>query len=200
MAPDSSYPLFSIRRILGLTLCFCGRSDLIGHKIAADLQAAGIKGVITNSTYDTWWHGGFRTAPYFHNSIGILSEAASAKLMTPTTVTQEQLARSNARGMGNALEAVTNFPDPWLGGQWRPRDIMNMEMIRGPLVALNCCEVSIRLSQKLLRTRPQECNRDHSAKRTDCVFDPGWAGSRRSSGEIDWRPGRSGHRGSSAEF
>src|SRR5688572_6345311 len=47
---------------------------LIGHKIAADLQAAGMKGVITNSTYDTWWHGGFRTAPYFHNSIGILSE------------------------------------------------------------------------------------------------------------------------------
>ncbi len=64
---------------------------LIGHKIAADLQAAGIKGVVTNSTYDTWWHGGFRTAPYYHNSIGILSEAASAKLMTPTTVTSDQL-------------------------------------------------------------------------------------------------------------
>ncbi|CAN5825053.1 M14 family metallopeptidase [soil metagenome] len=102
---------------------------LLGHKIAADLQAAGTKGVITNSTYDTWWHGGFRTAPYFHNSIGILSEAASAKLMTPTTVTREQLARSASRGMRNALEATTNFPDPWPGGEWRPRDIMNMELI-----------------------------------------------------------------------
>ena len=102
---------------------------LIGHKIAADLQAAGIKGVITNSIYDTWWHGGFRTASYFHNSIGILSEAASAKLMSPTTVTREQLARSTSRGMRNALEATTNFPDPWQGGEWRPRDIMNMEMI-----------------------------------------------------------------------
>lgn len=102
---------------------------LIGHKIAADLQAAGIKGVITNSTYDTWWHGGFRTAPYFHNSVGILSEAASAKLMTPTTVTREQLARSTSRGMRNALEAATNFPDPWPGGEWRPREIMNMELI-----------------------------------------------------------------------
>ena len=102
---------------------------LIGHKIAADLQAAGIKGVVTNSTYDTWWHGGFRTAPYFHNSIGILSEAASAKLMTPTTVTSDQLKRSNRRGLRNALEASTNFPDPWPGGEWRPRDIMNIEMI-----------------------------------------------------------------------
>lgn len=100
-----------------------------GHKIAADLQAAQVKGVITNSTYDTWWHGGFRTAPYYHNSIGILSEAASARLMSPTTVTRDQLLRSTARGMHNALEANTNFPDPWPGGEWRPRDIMNMEMI-----------------------------------------------------------------------
>ena len=102
---------------------------LIGHKVAADLQAAGFKGVLTNALYDTWWHGGFRTAPYFHNSIGILSEAASARLMTPATVTEEQLARSSTRGMRNATEATTNFPDPWPAGSWRPRDIMAMEMI-----------------------------------------------------------------------
>src|ERR1700752_4219436 len=102
---------------------------LIGHKVAADLQAAGFKGVLTNALYDTWWHGGFRTAPYFHNSIGILSEAASARLMTPGAVTTEQLARSSTRGMRNATEATTNFPDPWPPGQWRPRDIMSMEMI-----------------------------------------------------------------------
>jgi hypothetical protein len=102
---------------------------LIGHKVAADLQAAGFKGVLTNALYDTWWHGGFRTAPYFHNSIGILSEAASAKLMTPNTVTTEQLARSSTRGMRSATEVTTNFPDPWPSGEWRPRDIMAMEMI-----------------------------------------------------------------------
>jgi hypothetical protein len=102
---------------------------LIGHKVAADLQAAGFQGVLTNALYDTWWHGGFRTAPYFHNSIGILSEAASARLMTPTNVTIEQLARSSTRGMRNASESSTNFPDPWPAGQWRPRDIMAMEMI-----------------------------------------------------------------------
>ena len=102
---------------------------LIGHKVAADLQAAGFKGVLTNALYDTWWHGGFRTAPYFHNSIGILSEAASARLMTPATVTPEQLARSTTRGMRNATDAATNFPDPWPAGTWRPRDVMEMEMI-----------------------------------------------------------------------
>lgn len=102
---------------------------LIGHKMAADVTAAGFKGILTNALYDTWWHGGFRTAPYFHNSIGILTEASSARLMTPTTVTRDQLSRSNTRGMRSALEATTNFPNPWPGGAWRPRDIMQMEMI-----------------------------------------------------------------------
>jgi hypothetical protein len=102
---------------------------LLGHKVAADLQAANFKGVITNAVYDTWWHGGFRTAPYYHNSIGILSEAASAKLMTPTNVTREQLMKATTRGMPSALTSATNFPDPWPAGLWRPRDIMNMEMI-----------------------------------------------------------------------
>ncbi|HYE64062.1 MAG TPA: M14 family metallopeptidase [Pyrinomonadaceae bacterium] len=102
---------------------------LFGYKMAADLQAAGFQGVITNAKYDTWWHGGFRTAPYYHNSIGLLSEAASAKLMTPVNVTREQLAKVKTRGMASALQPATNFPDPWPGGLWRPRDIMSMEMI-----------------------------------------------------------------------
>ena len=102
---------------------------LIGHKVAADVQAAGYEGVLTNALYDTWWHGGFRTAPYFHNSIGILSEAASARLMSPATVTAEQLTRSSTRGMRSAMEPVTNFPDPWPGGTWRPNHIMQMELI-----------------------------------------------------------------------
>jgi hypothetical protein len=102
---------------------------LIGHKMAADVTAAGFKGVLTNALYDTWWHGGFRTAPYFHNSIGILTEASSARIMSPSTVTREQLARSGTRGMRNAMEATTNFPDPWPGGEWHPRDIMQMELI-----------------------------------------------------------------------
>ncbi len=101
---------------------------LIGHKVAADLQAAGFRGVITNALYDTWWHGGFRTAPYYHNSIGILSEAASARLMSPIEVTRDQLSRAASRGMQSALIPATNFPDPWPGGLWRPRDIMAMEM------------------------------------------------------------------------
>ena len=102
---------------------------LIGHKMAADTTAAGFKGILTNALYDTWWHGGFRTAPYYHNSIGILTEAASARVMSPSNVTRDQLARSSTRGMRSATEATTNFPNPWPGGAWHPREIMQMELI-----------------------------------------------------------------------
>jgi len=49
--------------------------------------------------------------------------------MTPTSVTAEQLSRSSTRGMRSASESTTNFPDPWPGGTWRPKDIMSMELI-----------------------------------------------------------------------
>ncbi len=102
---------------------------LIGYKMAADLQAKNIAGVATNSTYDTWWHGGFRSAPYFHNSIGILSEAASANLMSPVTITLDDLKRNrNVRGLASLLETATNYPDAWKGGMWSPRDIAEIEM------------------------------------------------------------------------
>ena len=102
---------------------------LVGYKMAADLQAKGIAGVASNSAYDTWWHGGFRSAPYYHNSIGILTEAASANLMSPATVTPDQLKRSRgSRGLPSLVEPATNFPDPWEGGVWRPRDIAEIEM------------------------------------------------------------------------
>lgn len=102
---------------------------LVGYKMAADLQAKGVAGVATNSTYDTWWHGGFRSAPYFHNSIGILSEAASANLMSPITVSIDDLKKNRAvRGLPSLLEAATNYPDPWEGGLWRPKDINDIEI------------------------------------------------------------------------
>ena len=103
---------------------------LIGYKMAADLQAAGVKGVATNTTFDMWWHGGFRSAPYYHNSIGILSEAASADLMTPVTITREQMQRVRpARGLNSPLERTISQPEPWEGGEWGPRDIAQIEMI-----------------------------------------------------------------------
>ncbi|HKG20900.1 MAG TPA: M14 metallopeptidase family protein, partial [Blastocatellia bacterium] len=100
----------------------------LGMKMAANLTAGGFNGIATNSTYDMWWHGGLRTAPYYHNAVGILTEAASANLATPLEIRREQL-RSPARGLQDPLIPAINFPAPWEGGTWSPRDIMNMELI-----------------------------------------------------------------------
>ncbi len=121
---------------------------LIGYKMAADLQTKGIAGVATNSTYDTWWNGGFRSTPYYHNSIGILSEAASANLMSPTTVKEDDLKRNrNTRGLPNLLEPATNFPDVWKGGLWRPADINEIEMT----ASRSLLQMSAKFRQRYLR-------------------------------------------------
>ncbi|HEX5732478.1 MAG TPA: M14 metallopeptidase family protein [Blastocatellia bacterium] len=100
----------------------------IGMRMASNLTAAGYRGVVTNSTYDMWWHGGLRSAPYYHNAIGILTEAASVRIATPLDVRREQL-RASTRGLANPLVAATNFPLVWEGGRWSMRDILNMELI-----------------------------------------------------------------------
>jgi hypothetical protein len=100
----------------------------IGSHMAVALTQAGFKGILSNAQFDTWWHGGFRTAPYYHNAVGILSEAASARLMSPTDVRSEQL-QGQGPGVPNLHTRSTSFPDPWPGGLWQPKDILDMELV-----------------------------------------------------------------------
>ena len=100
---------------------------LIGSHMAADLAAAGKKGVLTNAMYDNWWNGGNRTTPQRHNMVGVLTEAASVRLASPIFVAQDEL-RGITRGFADHKPAV-NFPDPWTGGWWRLRDIVDYELI-----------------------------------------------------------------------
>lgn len=121
---------------------------LVGYKMAADLQAKNIAGVATNASYDTWWHGGFRSAPYYHNSIGILSEAASANLMSPVTISLDTLRSSRGgRGLPSIVEPATNFPDPWKGGVWRPADIAQIEMT----AARSLLQIAAKYRERYLR-------------------------------------------------
>ena len=100
---------------------------LIGAHMAADLAAHGKQGVLTNAMYDNWWNGGNRTAPQRHNIVAVLTEAASVKLASPIFVEKSQLAGAT-RGFPNHDPAV-NFVDPWAGGWWRLRDIVDYELI-----------------------------------------------------------------------
>ncbi len=100
--------------------------SLIGAQLAFDLTTQGFKGVLSSAVYDTWWHGGFRTAPYRHNMVGILTEAARVEIATPIFQPHGTL-RGYRRGL-DKYTVRTNFPEPWPGGWWRLRDIVNYEL------------------------------------------------------------------------
>ena len=98
---------------------------LIGAQMALDLTSQGFTGVLSNAVYDTWWHGGFRTVPYRHNMMGILTEAASVNIASP--IFQPLLSlKGHRRGLSEYAQQ-TNFPEPWPGGWWRMRDIIEYE-------------------------------------------------------------------------
>ncbi len=65
-------------------------TNLIGTRASMDLVREGLTGVATGVSYDNWWNGGNRSVPCRHNIIGILTEAASARLASP--IYQEQSA------------------------------------------------------------------------------------------------------------
>ncbi len=99
--------------------------SLIGAQLAFDLTSEGFTGVLSSAVYDTWWHGGFRTVPYRHNMVGILTEAARVEIATPIFQPYHTL-RGYRRGL-DAYTLRTNFPEPWPGGWWRLRNIVEYE-------------------------------------------------------------------------
>ena len=99
----------------------------IGAHMAADLASAGKRGVLTNAMYDNWMSGGNRTTTHRHNIVAVLTEAASVKLASPIYVDKSEL-KGVTRGF-TSHEPAANFVDPWPGGWWRLRDIVDYELI-----------------------------------------------------------------------
>ena len=99
----------------------------VGSEMALALEERGKSGVATSVIYDLWWHGGARSTPTRHNMIGVITEAASVRIATPIVQDTSQL-RGHARGLPK-YERRVNFPNPWPGGTWRLRDIIDYELI-----------------------------------------------------------------------
>jgi hypothetical protein len=97
----------------------------VGAGMAADLTAAGRKGVAINAMYDFWTPS--RHYQAYHGGLRILSESASARLASPITVRPEQI-QSSAPGY-DPRERSWNYLEPWLGGTWRLRDIIEDQEI-----------------------------------------------------------------------
>jgi hypothetical protein len=96
-----------------------------GAHIAYKEEEDGLSGVLNVAQYSGWGHFGFHWITPFHNIAGMLTEAASARLATPLFIHPDQL-RGGARGLPE-YEEQTTFPDPWPGGWWRLRDIVERQ-------------------------------------------------------------------------
>ena len=99
--------------------------NMLGKHVVSDLQDQGFKGVETGSRFNAFFQGVMARTPIWHNMLGILSEAASARLATPIF-----LPRGSLRDRGPEKPRYshrTDFLDPWEGGWWRLRDIIEYE-------------------------------------------------------------------------
>ena len=99
--------------------------NMIGTSIAVDLTAAGQKGVSIHSNYDFWSPS--RHYQSFHGGLRILTESASARLASPINVKFSDLEREE---LGyDAQRQSWNFLEPWPGGTWSMRDIVDDQLI-----------------------------------------------------------------------
>jgi hypothetical protein len=99
--------------------------NAVGAGIASDLTSAGKTGIAVNAMYDFWTPA--RHYQAYHGGLRILSESASARIATPITVKQDQI-QGNALGY-NPRERSWNHLEPWMGGTWTLRDIIDYQLI-----------------------------------------------------------------------
>ncbi len=98
-----------------------------GAHMAYKEEEANLSGAINNAIYSGWGHFGFHWITPFHNIAGMLTESAAARLATPQFLHADEL-RGNTRNLPT-YEAETIFPNPWPGGWWHLRDIVDRQKV-----------------------------------------------------------------------
>jgi hypothetical protein len=112
--------------------------NLIGANMAFRLEQQKKSGVIYGYVFDAYWPGGTKNTAWWKNVSGLLTEVASVRFATPVRIEPNELS-----GGGKGLVEYgtqTNFPNPWPGGTWRLRDIMDYERIVSDAILETCAE------------------------------------------------------------
>ncbi len=97
--------------------------NMIGANMALRLEQQNKSGLIYGYSFDAYWLGGTRNTGWWKNVTGMLLEIASARIASPVYIEPNEL-RGGAKGLVEYKPTI-NHPNPWKGGWWRLRDIMD---------------------------------------------------------------------------
>ncbi len=115
-----------------------------GAHMAYKMDEHDLPGAIGAAMYSGWGHFGFHWITPFHNIAGMLTESASARLATPLYVHPDQLTGSRQLP---EYEEQTTFPNPWEGGWWHVRDIVERQIV----ATFSPLEIAARNRETVLR-------------------------------------------------
>jgi hypothetical protein len=121
-------------------------NDLFGTQMGFRLEDAGKSGVISSWSYDAYWPGGTKNTACLKNVVGLLTEVASCRIATPVDIDASELS-GGRKGLPDYRQQ-SNFPNPWPGGRWRLRDIVDYERVAANALLETCSSYR----EEILRT------------------------------------------------
>jgi len=139
--------------------------NVMGSHMAMRMEQAGMSGIIYGYSFDAYWPGGTKNTAWFKNISGLLTEVASVGIATPLYIDPTEL--SGGRKGLVEYGAQTNFPNPWPGGWWRLRDIMDYERVASDAIHESCADhredllrdIAVRARATAARAKPGEAFR-----------------------------------------
>jgi len=98
---------------------------VIGSLTALHLDKLGFNGIINQALFEAWWEGPASNCGLWHNQITLLSEMASCNIASPIYIDPSEVKVTNEI---TTYDIRTNYPNPWRGGWWRLRNIVDYEL------------------------------------------------------------------------
>ncbi len=118
--------------------------DLVGGAMLDRFEREQKPGVVSRYQFSTWYNGSIRTAAYFHNMIGILTETWHPSA-TPYTYDPTRFPKEFDNGVP-VRQPSTDQPNPWQGGTVRLADAVDY-VLTGSLAVL---QVAARYREQFL--------------------------------------------------
>lgn len=135
--------------------------QLYGAQMDIKLQEKGKTGIESAVGYTGYWIPAFHLIGNFHNCASMITESASPLIASPIYIDPHQL-RAGRRGRPE-YKAQSTFPNPWPGGWWHLRDLVEQQKIS----ALATLEIASKLRKTVLKGLYVKAKRNIERGRTE---------------------------------